>query len=61
MQVNFHRTHFDSKLSRNPFIRKPLRNEPSYFHLPFGQNLTAEREFGPLISLTNKHSTHPSC
>jgi hypothetical protein len=49
VQVNFHRTHFDSKPHRNPLIRKSLRDEPSYFHLPFCQNLTAENVSGPLI------------
>ena len=61
MQMNFHRTHFDSKLHRNPLIWKSLRDEPSYFHLPFCQNLTAEKVFGPLIFLIKKQGAHPSC
>src|SRR5580658_5128461 len=61
MQVNFHRAHFDSKPYRNSLIRKSLRDELSYFQLPFSQSWTAESVSGPLIFLIKKHFTHPSC
>jgi hypothetical protein len=60
MQMYFHRTHFDPKPNRNPLIRKSLRNEPSYFHFPFGQSLIAESDSGPLIFFIYKQSAHPS-
>jgi hypothetical protein len=37
-----------------------LRNEPSYFHFPFGQSLTAETDSGPLIFFISKQCAHPS-
>jgi hypothetical protein len=61
MQVNFHRAHFDSEPYRNSLIRKSLRDELSYFQLPFSQSWTAESVSGPLIFLIKKHFTHPSC
>ena len=61
MQMNFHRTHFNSKPYRNPLIRKSLRNEPSYLQFPFGQSLTAESNSGPLIFFIMKQGTLPSC